>query len=508
MAVFSGSDALVAARAACGDTPFAGAGLRPAFSWPRRRARPAAPGVVGRARRGTAGAVRRQCRAGPGGGAGLPAPSAAGCHVAVHVRTGARRPGPANRHRAHRGLGGVVRRPLGLVAGPGAPRQLAGSAPEQPSAAVPDREAGSLPRRGGPAAPRRSADRRAAAAGRVRRHPRAVRALAAGQAHARSDAGAGLPSSVRRLALRRGPGRARSCEWCRGARVSACRAARASPAYHRADLAAAHPVQGGQPRLLLRPLGLRATTTSSPSSTATTCPRRPTWPRWCGRSPTARSATSPRPASATPTPRASWAARGRLHREATLHGPVQLGHNGGLAPVCIGSHYAVRTRALREIGGLGPELAEDFSTTLPADLGRLARRVRHRRGGPRRRPADVRRHADAGVPVVAQPDHAAATTCCRTTCGRLAVALRLRFRYALAYYPLLALTTLAGLALPPVAAVTGAALGRTSTTWSSSRTGGRCRSGSCSLALLLRRRGLLRPRGRADPQLGELRCSR
>ena len=40
----------------------------------------------------------------------------------------------------------------------------------------------------------------------------------------------------------------------------------------------------------------------------------------------------------------SWAARGRLHREATFHGPFQLGHSDGWAPACIGSHYAVRTR--------------------------------------------------------------------------------------------------------------------------------------------------------------------
>jgi cellulose synthase (UDP-forming) len=59
----------------------------------------------------------------------------------------------------------------------------------------------------------------------------------------------------------------------------------------------------------------------------------------------------------------SWAARGRLHREATFHGAFQLGHSGGWAPACIGSHYAVRTRALRDIGGIGPELAEDFSTS-------------------------------------------------------------------------------------------------------------------------------------------------
>lgn len=60
----------------------------------------------------------------------------------------------------------------------------------------------------------------------------------------------------------------------------------------------------------------------------------------------------------------SWSARGRLYGEAGLHGPLQAGYTGGLAPLCIGSHYAVRTTALKEIGGLGPELAEDHSTTL------------------------------------------------------------------------------------------------------------------------------------------------
>ena len=46
-----------------------------------------------------------------------------------------------------------------------------------------------------------------------------------------------------------------------------------------------------------------------------------------------------------------------------MHGPYQLGLNGGFVPLCIGSHYSVRTSALKQIGGLGPELAEDFSTT-------------------------------------------------------------------------------------------------------------------------------------------------
>jgi cellulose synthase (UDP-forming) len=60
----------------------------------------------------------------------------------------------------------------------------------------------------------------------------------------------------------------------------------------------------------------------------------------------------------------SWSARARLYAEAVLHGPMQAGFSGGYAPSAIGSHYAVRTAALREIGGLGPELAEDFTTSL------------------------------------------------------------------------------------------------------------------------------------------------
>ena len=65
----------------------------------------------------------------------------------------------------------------------------------------------------------------------------------------------------------------------------------------------------------------------------------------------------------------SWSARGRLYAEASMHGSLQAGYNGGLAPLCIGSHYAVRTKALEEIGGLGPELAEDHSTTLMMNAG-------------------------------------------------------------------------------------------------------------------------------------------
>jgi cellulose synthase (UDP-forming) len=60
----------------------------------------------------------------------------------------------------------------------------------------------------------------------------------------------------------------------------------------------------------------------------------------------------------------SWVVNARLFAEATMHGSLQAGYNDGWAPLCIGSHYAVRTQAVKEIGGLGPELAEDHSTTL------------------------------------------------------------------------------------------------------------------------------------------------
>lgn len=60
----------------------------------------------------------------------------------------------------------------------------------------------------------------------------------------------------------------------------------------------------------------------------------------------------------------SWSARARMHVEAIFHGPIQSGTNDGWVPICIGSHYAVRTTAVKSIGGIGPELAEDYSTTL------------------------------------------------------------------------------------------------------------------------------------------------
>ncbi len=65
----------------------------------------------------------------------------------------------------------------------------------------------------------------------------------------------------------------------------------------------------------------------------------------------------------------SWAARARLYAEAMFHGVLQAGYSGGWAPMCIGSHYAVRTLALKDVGGLGPDLAEDHSTTMILNAG-------------------------------------------------------------------------------------------------------------------------------------------
>ncbi|WP_229378104.1 glycosyltransferase family 2 protein [Streptomyces sp. VRA16 Mangrove soil] len=150
----------------------------------------------------------------------------------------------------------------------------------------------------------------------------------------------------------------------------------------------------------------------------------------------------------------SWSARGRLYREAVWHGAVQLGHSDGLAPMCIGSHYAVRTRALRDIGGLGPELAEDFSTTYLLNSA----------GWQGAFAIDAEAHGDGPLTFADMVTQEYQWSRSLTTMllgllprhlGRLPMVLRLRFAYALAYYPLLALMIVAGLVLPPVAVVTG-----------------------------------------------------
>lgn len=150
----------------------------------------------------------------------------------------------------------------------------------------------------------------------------------------------------------------------------------------------------------------------------------------------------------------SWSARGRLHREAPFHGAIQAGHSAGLAPVCIGSHYAVRTAAVAGIGGIGPELAEDFSTAFLLNSA----------GWQGVFALDAAAHGDGPLTVGAMLTQEFQWSRSLTTLlidlvprhlGRLPWRLRVRFFYALVFYSLLVVTTAAGLLLPPIAAVTG-----------------------------------------------------
>lgn len=189
----------------------------------------------------------------------------------------------------------------------------------------------------------------------------------------------------------------------------------------------------------------------------------------------------------------SWAARGRLHREAVFHGAVQLGHSAGMAPMCIGSHYAVRTVALRDIGGLGPELAEDFSTSFLLNSA----------GWQGAFAIDAEAHGDGPITFAAMvtQEFQWSRSLAVMLMGmfphhlrRMRRSLRLRFTFALSYYPLLAATTTAALTLPPVAAVTGLPWMRVN--YFSFL--GHFWAMSCwliALTWLMRRRGLLRPAG-------------
>jgi cellulose synthase/poly-beta-1,6-N-acetylglucosamine synthase-like glycosyltransferase len=150
----------------------------------------------------------------------------------------------------------------------------------------------------------------------------------------------------------------------------------------------------------------------------------------------------------------SWAARSRLFREAGFQGPFQAGHAGGLAPTCIGSHYAVRTQAIREIGGIGPELAEDFSTafllTSAGWQGAFAlNAIAHGDGPP-----------TYGAMLTQEFQWSRSLTTllydlARRHLRRMPWRLRIRFLNTMWFYPLLAVASLVGTALPPIAAITG-----------------------------------------------------
>lgn len=150
----------------------------------------------------------------------------------------------------------------------------------------------------------------------------------------------------------------------------------------------------------------------------------------------------------------SWAARGRLYREAVWHGAVQLGHSGGMAPLCIGSHYAVRTTALRAIGGIGPELAEDFSTTFLLNAA----------GWQGAFAIDAEAHGDGPLTYSDMITQEFQWSRSLTTMlldliwdhvDRMPFLLRVRFVCALGYYPTHGLVITLGLTLPPAAVIAG-----------------------------------------------------
>jgi cellulose synthase (UDP-forming) len=187
----------------------------------------------------------------------------------------------------------------------------------------------------------------------------------------------------------------------------------------------------------------------------------------------------------------SWSARGRVHQEATFHGAFQLGHSAGWAPLCIGSHYAVRTAALRDIGGVGPELAEDFSTSFLLNSagwqGAFAINAEAHGDGP----------TTVAAMVVQEFQWSKSLTVLLLklvprNLPSLPWSLRFRFIYALLFYALLVLATLGGVLLAPAAAIIGRPwvnvnYGAFLLHWWSLAVW------LLALNLLLRRRGLLRP---------------
>ena len=150
----------------------------------------------------------------------------------------------------------------------------------------------------------------------------------------------------------------------------------------------------------------------------------------------------------------SWAARGRLQAEASMHGCLQIGYNNGWAPLCIGSHYAVRTLALRAVGGLGPELAEDHSTTLILNAGgwkgvHAVNAIAHGEG--------PRSFADLAVQEF-QWSRSLVTILLRHAVDyvpRLPGRLKFQFLFSQIWYPLFSTFMLAMFLLPLVALTTG-----------------------------------------------------
>lgn len=146
----------------------------------------------------------------------------------------------------------------------------------------------------------------------------------------------------------------------------------------------------------------------------------------------------------------SWSARGRLYAEASMHGTLQAGYNDGWATVCIGSHYAVRTKALKDIGGLGPELAEDHSTTLLMNAGgwrgvHAVDAIAHGLG--------PETFSDLAVQEF-QWSRSLVTILLQYTgnyIGKLSLRQKFQFLYSQLWYPLSSLTMLLGVLMPILA---------------------------------------------------------
>lgn len=150
--------------------------------------------------------------------------------------------------------------------------------------------------------------------------------------------------------------------------------------------------------------------------------------------------------------RESWINRGRIYSEATLHGPLQAGYHSGWAPICIGSHYAVRTKALEQVGGLGPELAEDHTTTFLLAAGgwkgvHSIDAIAHGEGPATFKDAMLQEFqwARSLMMVVLQltPKHI----------GKLSFKMKFQFLFGQFWYLLYALAMAMGFALSPIALI-------------------------------------------------------
>ena len=124
-------------------------------------------------------------------------------------------------------------------------------------------------------------------------------------------------------------------------------------------------------------------------------------------------------------------------------------------PLCIGSHYAVRTAALKEIGGLGPELAEDHSTTLMMNAHGWRGVHAHRRHRPWRRSAHLRRSCHSGVSVVAQSGDDPAAAIRPGLCADHLRRLKFQFLFSQFWYPLFSLFMAPMFLLPIFALASG-----------------------------------------------------